>query len=432
MEVLGKTLRTWPWAIGVLLWASVAGAGNDDAFHIGSEASMAGGAVVATINSGAALYYNPAGLGSAHHDSISLSGSVYTLRLYRTPAMLTTVNGEVAEARVREFVVVPTAFSYVRALSERLRLGVGVFVPQSSDWSHTAQLRGQDVMDQPRRWLISIDEERTEYRGMLGFGYRVSSRLSVGAALQAVYDSRDRAFVFSSVPEDGSPGIQAYRTLSDTGIGAGLSFGVQWRPTDALSFGASVRSPIVHLYSRASRLALTADTEEPELEATSDSGAGFEVAAPTRIRIGFAYSQPTFSLRFDGDFQHRLSNSEVSVERRRVINARLGLLWFVRPQWTLGFGAFTDRSPQTSPGTDPTERQVNFYGGTFGVAYGRERRLDPEHEEAPAIAFRSTFALRYAYGIGETVGFLLNEASPLNSRHDVHELGFYVGASMSY
>ncbi len=426
-------VRQLRWALAWLFaFATPAYAGNDDALLVGGEASMTGGAVVATTGTGAALYYNPAGLAGAEHDSLNLSGSAYTLRLYQTPALLTSVDGEEASATVRELVVVPTALTYVRTLPRGIRLGLGVFVPQSLDWSHKTQLEGLDTMAMPRRWLITIDERRIEYRALAGVGFPLAGGLRLGFALETLYDSRRRAFVFSSLPEDATAATQASRFVSDVGVGGGASVGLQWRPIDGFSFGISVRSPLFYVYSSRSRLALTTQEGVAEVEDTSSAGFGVEPIAPARIRVGAAYHGARFSLRIGGDYQHALRNADISVSRQAVVNGRIGVTWRVSTQWTLGGGLFTDRSPQTTPGDNPTERRVHFYGGTLGVQYGRTRRLDPAHETERALHFRSTFALRYAYGTGQTVGILLNEASPLVSPHTVHELSLYIGATMSY
>ena len=55
-------------AAGFLLWAGRAAAGNDDQLPVGGEASIYGGAVIATVSDGAAGYHNPAGLAQSQRN----------------------------------------------------------------------------------------------------------------------------------------------------------------------------------------------------------------------------------------------------------------------------------------------------------------------------------------------------------------------------
>ncbi|MFW2386799.1 MAG: hypothetical protein ACN4G0_00565, partial [Polyangiales bacterium] len=64
------------WAIllfGVLLAPATASAGNTDEVNAGLDVTLSGGAVVATTYTGAALWYNPAGIARINKASLELT-----------------------------------------------------------------------------------------------------------------------------------------------------------------------------------------------------------------------------------------------------------------------------------------------------------------------------------------------------------------------
>jgi hypothetical protein len=108
-----------------------AAAGNDDQLPVGGEAAIFGNAVVATVSDGAAGYHNPAGLAQSERNQLDASITAVGFRFYSVPELLTSASGEKAGPTVAELVLVPTAATYTRRLSERVVASFGIFSPRT-------------------------------------------------------------------------------------------------------------------------------------------------------------------------------------------------------------------------------------------------------------------------------------------------------------
>ncbi|MEZ4266857.1 MAG: hypothetical protein R3F39_10800 [Myxococcota bacterium] len=431
--------------------APAAHAGNDDSVLIGDEAVLSGGAVTATVKTGAALWYNPAGLSRVSRDTVDVSGTAYALRLYRVPRLVELYGGEKADGRMNEVLVIPTALTYVRAFG-KARVGLGVFVVDSENMklrSHLVAFKPQ--LGLTNEWLLAIEAKSQQYRAVLGAAWRPSARLSVGFSFQGVYQASSGSAVFAGGFNDGtvnstSPGFVSFATqLSETGIGLALSLGVQWEPVDDLFIGASVQSPVLLIYSSASESSSLGnafvnqgigvfDTSD-----TTNSDATLDIVVPTRLRLGVAYEYKAVSFSVEADIQHKLRNEAFQVDRRFLWNLRAGLQGRVSSTMTLGGGFFTDRSPE-QPARTLGAADVDFYGFSLGLSYLKDRRLDSTTEKRDRLTFGSTFGLRYAYGKGDFGGAALSDTfADFNDliregprRATIHEIALYLGTSFLF
>ena len=94
-------------------------AGNDDGVLLGNAAILSGGALVASVKDGSALWYNPAGLAAAGPTtSFDLSGSAYMLRHHSASNLLVAQGTDVENARFLEIVVIPSVLAFVRPLTD--------------------------------------------------------------------------------------------------------------------------------------------------------------------------------------------------------------------------------------------------------------------------------------------------------------------------
>jgi long-subunit fatty acid transport protein len=168
----------------VALAPRAARAGNDEGVAVRDEAALTANTVAATVSDGSSLFYNPAGLGGVDRDQIDVAATAMMLRFYALPSFLSTSDGAAADGSFTEFVSVPSAVSYVRAIGKDWRLGVGVFVPESSTWSVDVPLQTGG-----NTFHVSGSNRQSLYYGMIGAGYRVSPRLRVGASLSGLYFS---------------------------------------------------------------------------------------------------------------------------------------------------------------------------------------------------------------------------------------------------
>lgn len=434
-----------------LCFAGPVRAGNDDSVLIGDEAVLSGGAVTATVGTGAALWYNPAGLSRVQRDTVDVSGTAYAIRLYRVPRLVELYGGEHADGKMSEVLVIPTALTYVRPF-RKARLALGVFVVGSENM----KLRSHLVAYKPElgltnEWLLAIEARSEQYRAVIGAAWRPSERLSIGFTVQGVYQASSGSAVFAGGFNDGtvgsvSPGFVSFATqLSQTGIGLAASLGVQWEPVDHLWLGASVQSPVLLVYSSVSESSSLGnafiqqgigvfDTSD-----TTTSDATLELVLPTRVRLGAAYEAGPVSLSLEADVQHKLRNASFQVDRKLLWNLRAGVQGRLSQTMTLGAGFFTDRSPE-QPARTLGAADVDFYGFSLGLSYLKDRRLDAGVEKRDRLTFGSTFGLRYAYGRGDFGGASLSDTFADFSdlvregprRATIHEIALYLGTSFLF
>src|SRR6186713_2487527 len=101
-------------------------AGNDDGVLLGEQAMITGGAVTAIVSDGASAWFNPAGLGHAQRNQLDVTGSAYGLNVYKTESLLVLPDGSSADAKVTDWVLVPSVLSYTRELDEDTVVSFGL------------------------------------------------------------------------------------------------------------------------------------------------------------------------------------------------------------------------------------------------------------------------------------------------------------------
>ena len=85
--------------------------------------------MVAITYTGAALWYNPAGLARATKASLELTGVTLQVQIVKAPGLLTIDTDPQAksEGKTVNFSVIPQAVTFTIGLRENLKLGVGLF-----------------------------------------------------------------------------------------------------------------------------------------------------------------------------------------------------------------------------------------------------------------------------------------------------------------
>ncbi|MEM9193515.1 MAG: hypothetical protein AAGF12_30350 [Myxococcota bacterium] len=432
-----------------VLLPQTASAGNDDAVLIGDDAAMLGGAVTAIVEGGAGLWYNPAGIARTNLSTLDLTATAYALNLYRVSSMASFSGGESTDASVDEIVVIPTSLSYVRPLDDDLRLGAALFVTQRADYV----LRTNLSADRPggQRIDLILDEgvQATRYHAMAGLATSIGEQLHLGFAIQAAYLSEVNntqaaaALVNADTSESDNFVAQTFQA-SYTGIALAASLGVQWQPSDRWAFGLTVVSPFALVYSslRAPSINVISGiggVSEAAIADTQESSFSFDPAFPAKFRLGAAYLGNGWGASIDGDYAHPLKNDELGIDRTGVWNLRAGAYFDVGDELRMGFGAFTDRSAFRAP-EQFGEFRAHFYGATVGMSFQSERNLNEELEGIEQLLLGTNIAVRYAYGTGDYVGFVLDDG--FTARQDLftprvvntygHEIGVYIGSRVRF
>ncbi|MBW2461242.1 MAG: hypothetical protein JRH11_06320, partial [Deltaproteobacteria bacterium] len=330
----------------LVLLPAAARAGNDDGVLIGNPAAMTGGAVVATVDDGSALWYNPAGIGRVTTHSADVTASVMALRYYRSPDLVRGVGTEAAEDVV-EFLSIPSALSYVRPLSETVHIGLGVFSPAASDIVFRSDLDTQRMGVEGKLSLASVDTE-SRYVGVLGIGWTPHPTFRVGLAFRGGYSSTFSTFQSSLRFTDATTDwVTADADTTSSRLGDfGFTLGVAWDPISQLSFCVSVETPSVALvgFTRVSSISVFAETSPDgtfiDGENTDDGSldAQADVLEPAKVRMGAAYRLERGRVEVNVDLLMPLLSENLGIDRHLQANVRVGGVHEIGDGLELGVG----------------------------------------------------------------------------------------------
>jgi opacity protein-like surface antigen len=450
------TRLAWPVLFGFLAVSpSAARAGNEDELFVGNQAAMVGGSIAAVVKDASSTWYNPAGLGAVERDQVDVSATVYTLRLYSSPKFISAVTGESDDGAVTEFVVAPSQIAYVRRFKEGLALGLGYFMPRSSNYVLRESLSAGRSAERSE-WQIAASIAEAQHIGAAALGYSVSPRIRVGASLIGGYVASTQSFsLFGSASQDRQPVAAAATTVIGTTsrISLQLGLGMQLDLTDAVALGITLRGPEVMLHDAAdsSANATVASRVDPAMPVLGtaqqqiEDSHGVDVIKAGRAGLSIAYQFARGWVSAEIDIQPKLRREAIEVDRRTTLNGRLGFYYAFLPSVAFGVGLFTDRSPEAKK-WDFVSGSGDFYGATLGLELSNEHVLAPT-EAVKSLVFTSVFALRYAYSdgsFGRTVvdpsqlgnGELISEEDAAfvarKGSLSVHEIGLYVGSGLRF
>ena len=81
-------------SIALLVAPGAAKAGNTDDVIAGNDVALTGGAVVANVHTGGAMWFNPAGVARLDSRSVDLTGAVLSYTIVSAPGSLAIESGE--------------------------------------------------------------------------------------------------------------------------------------------------------------------------------------------------------------------------------------------------------------------------------------------------------------------------------------------------
>lgn len=434
----------------------LASAGNDDEVFLGNQATLAGGAVTATVHDGASLVYEPSGLAEGEDQAVDVSVTAISVRVHSAQDLVAVRGGPRPDARYIEFVSIPSTLAYTRSLSSRTRIGFGAFATRG------AALRMRESSEVPgdgeqTRYQLAQQQRGSAIVLSLGVGHRVNDVLRLGVSLGVVYDNDETNFTFSAARSLDEPLME--RTTDSLTInsvanysrfGVRATFGMRYVPNERFRVALSVTTPGLAFAGVVSESESTAfftsrpavPTGDHQLTVTDELAFRAGTFSPLRVRLGLAARVQSAVITLDGDLQAPVRDDSYGVRRDLVLNARAGVRVSTSPTLSFGGGLFTDRSgvAATSSATNGSTENRDFYGATFGIEHVKVRRL-AEGEDAAALRFVSTYALRYAFAVGNVGGVLVDpsfDARTLGAieanrvRAVTHDLGLYIGSSLRF
>lgn len=222
---------------------------NQDAF-----ATARGNAFVATADSAAAVFYNPAGMTQLERPEVEVG--VYAIVL----GLETNAGGPTTEA-ASELQAVPQLY-YARPYNDRLSYGFGVNSPfgLGTDWGRNTPF--SPVVTESRLLFLSATS---------AVAYKVTDELSIGASVSLNYAD------LTLEQGLGVPG--SFLKFSGDDFGVSGSFGIRWQPYERHAFGL--------LYSTGSTFDLSGKTETNML--VPDSSSELDFMTPARLAGGYSY-----------------------------------------------------------------------------------------------------------------------------------------------
>jgi long-subunit fatty acid transport protein len=453
-------------ALAALASPFVASAGNEDAYLIGAEAAMTGGAVAAVTRDSGAVWYNPAGLGGFERAKIDVSGTAFELGVHRMPDLVVTkLESGPLTAGINDVSIhsVPTAIVRVRNINDRMSFGVGIFVPQCDKLTGTSEVGASTTFrDLPGvqayyRQRVALSWDRTAYHLGGALGLQLAPWLRVGLAVFLTVDlASERFFTLGEAQDVENPGDQHYSLresqLDLTTLGFRAVLGLQADLSRRFSLGLSVRSAEVTFYQWGRRFDMTdvtpgllegVDAEVLSFGSRRLTHGNIDPVAPWRLNFAAAYRYAAGWVAAEIDVQAPLENGDLGIEQGWVTNVRLGAFGRLTERWALGGGLFTDLAGRQPPSSFGAWR-VDFYGATLGA----ELRTPIEvrnRRGANSMIFTTSAAIRYAVGAGQFLGFSLQGpgGSPVASAgnpgfephlRDVvfHELALNIGSSLVF
>jgi len=417
---------------------TTARAGNNDTVPMGDQAAVAAGAVVAAGDDCGSVAYNPAGLAGVDRDRISISASLFEVRVFEIPGFLRTQtpNGLVeTPAAHTAFDTVPPAVVVARSLRSDLVLALSLTVPSSESVDTNRNANASDGSTFTLRENARNISTSALYRSGVTLAWAPLSRLRVGATLNFGLMRSSSLFAFELSALEAS-GRRTFVSLVSgqqaTAGGLGGILGVQWAISRRIAAGLALEPPLVGVFGsirseNATFFSRTVAGQEPmvsENQSSTTDGAAGDAIGRFVSRLGVAYVADWGWLSAQVDYRPTAPS---------VANVRAGAIYQWSPTLRIGAGAFTDFD--TSPPS--AALRFDFVGGTSGVLW---RKPLPLQGAKRPLVLATTLALRYAYGWGQAAAISANPTTDdidqfvtvTGSSGTIHEISLYIGSGVDY
>ena len=335
----------------IALTANSAAAGNSDEVNAGVDVTLTGGAVVANVTTGAALWYNPAGLARIPDSSFEITGVTFKTSIVRYPGLVALDSGEQSKGKTTNLGRTPQALVVTVAL-EKMKLGLGIF---------NSSLRRQLVQEEASDGLGTVwragANTRTDFvhvsTGLAHDFNKRKHKVLFGGAFDIIVGTNRQDDLLAGTYQGGVGGAYSQSMLeTDAGFGLQIKAGIQWVPIPELRIGFMLSTPsyMFMLAERRSGSTIDAppfDSGEPTAAESVQSRrfrGGWFGAEPGTMRTGLVYIGSWGWVEADLVVDFRLQSSRFLFTAKTVANVRAATVLDVSSHFKLGVGLFTDFS----------------------------------------------------------------------------------------
>jgi len=408
------------WELVILLLAAfgcpgIGHAGNSSDVVGGRDVALTGGAVVANVQSGGALWFNPAGVARLDARSLDLTGSVVSYTIAKAPGMLSIRGGPKSPGESSAFETIPRALTFVASPRPNLRVGLGLFYVHTRDHFWQDAVTSAPQTDMAAAIQANRQQRSSTYHVSAAVGWKQSKALRIGVAFDAVVATLRLSEDIAGNYGGGALGaFQQSYDKSVSGGGLQVKIGVQWIPSQRVRIGWMVSTPtaLVYVYEQSTWQQTRASALAPpvqEHDRTDELRPAFTTVEPGLTRFGVAFVDRFGSLELDAIATFPLRSEPFDLDLRAKFDLRAGGLFAIGERLKLGAGLFTDFSGKREPEVYG-ESRVDFYGMTVGVDFANGGQLPLAKGDSVFVAL--ALAFRYAYGVGEVAGLEFPSASP--------------------
>ncbi len=336
----------------------------------GSRAMGMAGAVISWTDDVSLFYFNPAGAAFAEKSWVSLfETNLLPSGTYALPAYG-------IDAKTNSKVYPAGALGFIKPLSDKLTVGIGVYTPSGTgaswDGTELKNLSG----GKPYTWQSFLGVFTVSPL----LAYKVSDQLSLGASINLNY----------GMLKIERPGVGQYEE-SLNGIGFGATVGMQYKPSDKLAFGLSYKLPVsVTLKGDAtmSGAALVGAATESDVTRKTTLpmwlGAGVSFKPLDKLRLAFDVNWTNWKkldkipVEFSDAYWTALMahpalkaafDQNLDLKWKDCLQVRVGAEYLVNEQWSLRVGYMRDPSPAPLETMNILLPQIPYNMFTVGAGY---------------------------------------------------------------
>jgi len=408
-------------ASGVLVAAllvvpGMARAGNSDDVVAGSDVALTGGAVVANVHTGGAMWFNPAGVARLDARSVDLTGAVLSYNIISAPGVLSLESGEQSEGDFSALQAIPRALTFVASPRPALRWGIGFFFSRSLSRFLQDSVSTQSDSLEPSEFYATADETKSVYHLSSALAWKKSDKFLLGGGFDIVVATQRLTEIISGAYGVSGAGGTFNRSLNKAISGGGMQMklGIQWAPIPEVRIGWMAATPSYLVYLNNETTAtqqLSPPGGVPQFSGTQidDLSGTWSGVERGLTRIGAAYLGKWGWIEADLIVGFPLKTAALDIDWNTTTDVRLGAILRITEKLKLGAGFSTDFSPENAP-SDFGDTKINFYSLTFGVDFANREKPPERGEDGFYLAF--AVALKYSYGNGEIAGLLFPSGFP--------------------